>query len=78
MIEYTFNNDTIGFEDIAGITYWVYLNGERTIWDLLVDLPEWTFDLWKGKEQNFLHEQRESNEITEEFAFQIYTIIKQN
>jgi hypothetical protein len=78
MIEYTFNEDTIGFEDIAGITYWIYLNSERTTWDLIVEYPEWTFLLWNGKQGPYLTETQENKTISEELAFQIYEIIKQN
>ena len=78
MIEYTFGTDTIGFEDIAGITWWIYLNGEKTIWDLTVNEPTYTFDLWKANEGPFLQEVKSENTISEAFAFQIYEIIIQN
>ena len=78
MIEYTFNNDTIGFFDMAGISFWTYLNGEKTIWDIVVEQPDYTFVLWKDSEGPFLTETLSSNTMTEELAFQIYTIIKQN
>lgn len=78
MIEYTFGTDTIGFENIAGITYWIYLNGERTVWDLLVDGPEYTFFLWKGKEGPYLEELKSENTISEAFAFEIYEIVIHN
>jgi hypothetical protein len=78
MIQYTFGTDTIGFEDIATISYFIYLNGEKTIWDLVVDNPDYTFMLWKGKEGPYLIEWKEENTITEEFALQIYEIIISN
>ena len=78
MIQYTFGTDTIGFEDIASISYFIYLNGEKTIWDLVVDNPQYTFVLWKAKEGPYLTEWKEENTITEEFALQIYEIIISN
>jgi hypothetical protein len=78
MIQYTFGTDTIGFEDIASISYFIYLNGEKTIWDLVVDNPNYTFMLWKAKEGPYLIEWKEENTITEEFALQIYEIIISN
>ena len=78
MIEYTFDTDTIGFQNIADITWWVYLNGERTIWDLVVEDPTYTFILWKVKEGPFLTQLQNENTISQEFAFEVYEIIKQN
>jgi hypothetical protein len=78
MIQYTFGTDTIGFEDMATISYFIYLNGEKTIWDLVVIGPDYTFMLWKDREGPYLTEWKEENTITEEFALQIYEIIISN
>jgi hypothetical protein len=78
MIQYTFGTDTIGFEDMATISYFIYLNGEKTIWDLVVIDPNYTFMLWKDQEGPYLTEWKEENTITEEFALQIYEIIISN
>lgn len=78
MIEYTFGTDTIGFYDMAGISYPIYMNNEKTTWGLVVENPAYTFMLWNDYEGPFLTELKEENTISEAFAFQIYEIIINN